>query len=184
MFTRQGSVNMMALEPSDIDPISQALQLRSQGLGFREIARIQGVAVATAHARVQSGIRAALSEPAGELVMLERERLDLLQDRCSQLLERVPPLVQHGRVIVDSSGNALPDCEHTLRVIDRILRIMERRARLLGLDAPTKARVEVVTEEAVDAEIARLESKIAIREIESQRDQDDPDSQTGASSDD
>lgn len=45
------------------------------------------------------------------------------------------------------------------------LKIRERRAKLLGLDSPTKHEVQVVSIDALDAEIARLESLLGpIRE--------------------
>jgi hypothetical protein len=47
---------------------------------------------------------------------------------------------------------------------DRVLRIMERRSRLLGLDEPMKQQIEVITESVLDAEIARLTGQIAERE--------------------
>ena len=47
------------------------------------------------------------------------------------------------------------------KAIDRVLRIMERRARLLGLDAPT--RTEAVTIDAIDREIARLSAELVQR---------------------
>jgi len=45
--------------------------------------------------------------------------------------------------------------------VERCLSIMERRARLLGLDAPTKH--EVMTIDAIDAEIRHLEAELAGR---------------------
>lgn len=47
--------------------------------------------------------------------------------------------------------------------VDRLLAIQERRARLLGLDAPLRQTVTVVTEDTVDAEIARLQSELRER---------------------
>jgi hypothetical protein len=47
-----------------------------------------------------------------------------------------------------------------LAAVDRILKVMERRAKLLGLDAP--ARHEVVTFDAIEAEIQRLEKTMVI----------------------
>src|SRR5207245_3814043 len=46
-----------------------------------------------------------------------------------------------------------------LRAVSEIVRLMERRARLFGLDAPkpTCCGHEVITVEQLDAEIARLE---------------------------
>jgi len=46
------------------------------------------------------------------------------------------------------------------RAIDRALKIEERRAKLLGLDAPIRA----VTLEDIEREIARLETEITARE--------------------
>lgn len=54
-----------------------------------------------------------LREPAEELRGLEAERLDMLQEALSDNVE--------------------PDKDGLL-VVDRLLRIMERRAKLLGLD--------------------------------------------------
>lgn len=45
--------------------------------------------------------------------------------------------------------------------IDRALRIMDQRARLLGLNKPVKQQLEVITESAVDAAIRELEAQVA-----------------------
>ncbi len=45
--------------------------------------------------------------------------------------------------------------------VDRVLRTMHHRARLLGLYAPTRETVNVITEDAVDAEIRRLTENLA-----------------------
>ena len=39
------------------------------------------------------------------------------------------------------------------------LKVSESRKRLLGLDAPAKARIEVIPEEVVDRRIAQLEAR-------------------------
>jgi hypothetical protein len=41
------------------------------------------------------------------------------------------------------------------------VRLSESRRKLLGLDAPAKARVQVITEDLVDAEIAKLAMELA-----------------------
>jgi hypothetical protein len=68
---------------------------------------------------VRSAIRKVLQEPAEAVRELEAMRLDaLLQALWGKALD----------------GDVL--------VIDRVLKIMDRRARLLGLDAPTKTQQE------------------------------------------
>ena len=45
--------------------------------------------------------------------------------------------------------------------VDRVLGIMDRRAKLLGLDKPQLHEHTIVTEDALDAEIRRLEARLA-----------------------
>lgn len=61
-------------------------------------------------------LKKTLQEPADEVRMLEVERLDSLL-------------------------NGLWQRRHVPEITDRILRIMERRAKLLGLDAPVRSDV-------------------------------------------
>lgn len=64
------------------------------------------------------------------------------QARLEQLERKLAPAVEQGDA----------------KAIDQALKVLDRRARLLGLDAPTRHEVQHVTIDAVDAEIARLEA--------------------------
>ena len=46
---------------------------------------------------------------------------------------------------------------------DFVLKVLDRRAKLLGLDAPTKT--EVITLDAIDAEIRRLENQLGENDV-------------------
>jgi hypothetical protein len=74
------------------------------------------------------------------------------------VLERNHVTVSHGRIIRGENEEPLLDDGPVLTAIDRLLKIQERRAKLLGLDAP--ARHEVVTLDALDTEIARLSAEL------------------------
>ena len=94
----------------------QALELRKAGVTYQAIADQLGYANARgAHKAVASALKATLREPAEELRTMELERLDAM---LLPLWRRV------------QQGDE--------RAVDRALKIMERRARLLGLDAPSK----------------------------------------------
>ena len=94
----------------------QALQLRLAGVSYEEIASRLGYSDrGSAWRSVMAALKTTLREPADELRKLELERLD-------RLLLGVWPQAVRG-----NQGS-----------IDRALRIMERRARLLGLDVPTR----------------------------------------------
>jgi hypothetical protein len=93
----------------------QALELRKAGVTYEVIAGQLGYANASgARKAVLSALKATLREPAAELRELELARLDAM---LLPLWRRV------------QAGDE--------KAIDRALRIMERRARLLGLDRKT-----------------------------------------------
>jgi hypothetical protein len=117
------------------------LELRSAGLSFREIARELKVAPATAYKAVARGlaaVNAGCREQAQELRALEALRLDQLQ---AALWERA------------TDGD--------VRAIDRILRIMERRARLLGLDEPERRETKV----EINPREARFRRELLVKQI-------------------
>lgn len=71
-------------------------------------------------------------------------------------------MVSAGKVMT-VGGAPVPDPRPVLDALAVLVRIEERKARLLGLDAPRKTTVGVITEEVVDAEIARLQGELAAR---------------------
>lgn len=100
-----------------LDRTSRALELRKSGATFAHIANELGYANESgAYKAVMRALKKTLQEPADEVRMLEVERLDAL---LSGLWAR----------------------KNTPEVTDRILRIMERRAKLLGLDSPVRSDV-------------------------------------------
>ena len=68
-----------------------------------------------------------------------------------------------GKVVMDPAKPGVPlvDDSPVIQAGLALLRVMERRAKYLGLDAPTKSRVEVITEDVVDAEMAMLARQVA-----------------------
>jgi predicted transcriptional regulator len=115
---------------------TEALKLRSRGYTYQQIADHMGCSKPTAYARVKRALASIPAEAVEEYRRLEGERLDnLLAIATHQAMTK-----------------------KSLFAIDRCLAIMDRRARLLGLDAPTKH--EVLTLDAVTAEIRRLEAQL------------------------
>lgn len=108
----------------------RALELRKSGASFPAIARTLGYAHPSgAYRSVMAGLRKTLQEPADDLRQLETSRLD-------EMLMRLWPQVIAG--------------DHS--AMDRVLRIMERRAKYMGLDAAQKAEVS----STVELEVSRL----------------------------
>lgn len=96
----------------------ECLRLRMEGLSHRAIARELGVAPSTAYKRVQHALRElnhSNAAQAAELRDLEALRLDEMQD-----------------AVWEKAVDGDP------RAVDRVLAIMARRAKLLGLDMAEK----------------------------------------------
>jgi hypothetical protein len=104
---------------ASVDRAVQAIELRRAGLTFQQIAdRLGYMNRAGAWHAVQTGLRMALETPSRELIGLEVERLDALQ---ASVWDRA------------LGGD--------MKAIDRVISIMRRRAKLLGLDAPRAVAV-------------------------------------------
>jgi hypothetical protein len=124
----------------------EVLRLRKAGKDFREIAAEVGYAGPSgAYQAFEAAMRETLREPADQVRALELERLDAM-------LRAVWPSALEGE----------------LRSIETVLRLMDRRARYLGLDAPTKvditARVRGWAEElGLDPDQAVAEAEQLLR---------------------
>jgi hypothetical protein len=145
---------------------AQALELRAAGLSIRQIGRQLGCSATTAHRRVVRGLDRTLREPADRVRALELHRLDQLQAAATATLRARHVVVQAGRPVLDpASGDPYVDHGPVLAAIAALLRIAERRARLLGLDAPARVdaqvRGEVYSLSAIDQELARLHAELA-----------------------
>lgn len=141
---------------------AEAVAMRIAGADFDTIAGQLGYADrASAHKDVTRALEQAVVEQSRSVEVYREEelqRLDALLVEAWTVLKRQHVSVSHGRVVRDENDEPILDDGPTLSAIDRILRIQERKAKFLGLDAPQ--RHEVVTVDAVDAEIARLTAEL------------------------
>jgi hypothetical protein len=99
----------------------KALELRKDGYDYRTIAKTLNTTVKTAYLDVQkclAEIRANTHETAEDVLELELKRLDIAQ---AALMPRV------------KDGDP--------RAIDTLMRVQERRAKYLGLDAANKVEI-------------------------------------------
>jgi transcriptional regulator with XRE-family HTH domain len=88
-----------------------ALDLRRSGLSYAQVAAKLGIAESTASELVQRALQGVVQEPGADVIKLELQRLDAA-------LAAIWARVVKGEV----------------EVIDRLLKIQERRAKLEGLD--------------------------------------------------
>ena len=122
--------------PDVMDREVQALELRRAGLSYRQIAVEVGWAnESSAYRAVERAMNRVLQEPADKVRRLECERLD-------DWLSKLYPAIDRGEA----------------RSIEVGLKVLERRAKLLGLDSPVRieAQVDVFDGSAIEQEVAKL----------------------------
>lgn len=137
---------------------AKALRMRTAGATLEEIAAACGHKTRGAASQDISRALAILrTEPAEEMKALANQRLDVLWRSAMTVLGRTHYVVSNGR-LMQLNGLPMRDDDPTLRAIGSLLQIEQRRAKLNGLDAPKQ--VEVITIDAVEAEIRRLNAEL------------------------
>jgi hypothetical protein len=164
----------------------RAAELHGQGWTHERIAAELGYA---SRGKVSEAIDRAFAEivtPGAEQAKcLDLERLDRLIEQAWAVMLRPHLAISNGRVVrrfagierdddgierLDPDGKTIPVFEDVmddgpvLAAIDRIRSLIERRAKTLGYDAPARSRVEIVTPDLIESEIARLESDLAVND--------------------
>lgn len=129
---------MKSVPPEQFDKENKVLELRRAGETWERIAAAVGYANASgAQKAYQRVVTRVQRESVDEIRDLELDRLDRLQRAYW-----TPAVVERDR-----------------RSAELVLKIMDRRARLMGLDAPSKVQAEVITYDGnydYDADIERI----------------------------
>ena len=100
----------------------KALQLRRAGHGYRVIGERLGLSKARAHQLVQEGLEEAKAQIVAHADELRTEEIS----RLDGMLPKLYAAAEAGDV----------------QAVDRVLKIGERRAKLLGLDAPVRTSLQ------------------------------------------
>lgn len=127
--------------PEQIALDHRASELRSQSKTFQYIADEFGVSVSTAYNMVQRAIADIPREATQELVALEIAKIDFLERRTIEVLEKKHVFVSQGGKVVYDNGERLEDDGPVLQAINTLAKLGERRAKLLGLNAPTRTEL-------------------------------------------
>lgn len=107
-----------AAKARKIEAQQKALELRRMGMGYAEIAHTLACSVSTAHGYIKTAMAEAKAQVSADAADLKAEEISRLDGMLRGLWADARK-GNHGAV-------------------DRVLKIMERRAKMLGLDAPVK----------------------------------------------
>lgn len=111
-----------------------------------------------------AAVRASIPET--DLAKAKQEHLDVMRTLAqvaADIMESpLPPAYSNGRPIIDENGEYVRDAGPRMQALDRLVKINERVAKVLGLDAPIQADVRVselenqASEEAARAAMIRM----------------------------
>lgn len=155
---------------------AEMLELRISGLTLEQIGKRMGVGKPTVSRVISNALTAQTREPAEELLTLELGRCDVLLTEAMQTVKAFHPLVSGGRVVsapmLNNQGEPIRNPE-TGDVLTRVLedktiklaaihvaaKVLERRAKYLGLDAPSRFQqdVHVSTDEKPAYDLQKLD---------------------------
>lgn len=152
---------------------AEVLRLRLDGLTLSQIGDRLGIRADSVHDIITRALRSMTKEPAEELLNLELARLDSLYAEAMNSVRAFTPVLHNGRVVqipvIDGNGQTVkdPDTGHPLTCIaqDRqpvlagiacAVRLLERRAKLLGLDAPVRTQAQLTVKDDTESDLGRL----------------------------
>ena len=119
---------------------AEAAQLRMLGMDYRAIAAKMGVSVAWAHELVKSA--------ADEMDQIAKESMEV-QRRVE--LDRL----DHATRILMSHVTQLAKADPSPSAFDQLIRVIERRCKILGLDAATQLMVQQQVSEKLPMELMK-----------------------------
>jgi len=134
---------------------ARAAALRTQGWGYRAIAEEMGLTLSGAHDAVQRALKEVIQDAGEEAKKIELERLDEqllrydgMRAMVMSTLENRHYTVSSGRLIclddepLEDDGFVLQAADRLRQIEESKQKVAERRARLLGLDAPQRVSVD------------------------------------------
>ena len=138
----------------------RAAEMRSRSMTLQQIATELGVSVPSVHRMIQRAFESIPTEGAAQAKANELAKIDRIEAHLLGVMERAHVRIDHGRVIRDDNDVPLLDDAPGVQAANSLLRVQERRAKLMGYDAPTRQIIQVVPQEVVDAEIIHLEAQL------------------------
>lgn len=143
----------------DADAEAEILELRREGHTMSEIGQITGWSAMTVQRRIERYIKGENEKHAPALREVEANRLELLWEKALEAVTtvtlvtdargnpvKVPVIDSAGNLVLDEAGQPVMqyqiDRAPVLAGVASCVRVMERKAKLLGLDLPQRLAIE------------------------------------------
>ena len=155
-FKQQAPSGGFMRTPEQIERDHRAAEMRSQGLTYQQIGDALSITKQAAHQAVRRAIDEIPKEGTEQVLTLELTKLDRVERYYHQVLGREHYKVGNtGKVVLDPDGQPIMDESPRMQAADGILKAQTSRAKLLGLNAPTLNRSEVMVYD-VDRDSVRI----------------------------
>ena len=125
----------------------QVFEAVKMGYSYRQIGERLGISHTQVGRDFDATIKEIVQPPAEAVRKLHVVRAEWMWKKAAQIAE------------------TSPNDDRVLRALDRCNTALERLAKLQGVDAPTRTEVALIPLEAIEAEIAELEAKLAAGEL-------------------
>ena len=146
---------MKAHSPARRDLENTVLAMRRDGMNAAQIAQELDYSETYIRKCLQSALKTIIIDNVEDLRKVESQKLDRLEKEVMAVLHAFHPLVSAGEVVRDTidDENGMPlldpetgkfktyklkDAGPVLAAVAKAISVMERRAKMLGLDMPTK----------------------------------------------
>jgi hypothetical protein len=160
----RGKSGKFRRDPVTAEQDARACDMFARGYTYREISAELGWSnPASAYKAVERAYKATVGVPAEHARRRQLERLDHAHRKVRRILDTEHVMVSQGRIVRDDDGTPVLDPTPNLNAAARIESIEARIAKLLGLDAPTKHSVDVVTRDAFAEEMERMAAELEDR---------------------
>ena len=139
---------------------AEIMRLRLDGLTLEEIGTHMGMGRENVHHSITRALESMTKKPAEDLLAMELSRCEELLAQAMETVRAFHPLIANGKVVyapvLDDNGQpmrdpatgevlttVLEDKAPKLAAIATCVRVLERRSKYLGLDAPIRAQTDL-----------------------------------------
>lgn len=138
--TKQGKVSEAAL--TQLSKIDQALELRRKGWTYRAIAAEMKITLKAAHRLVETAFKATQQSAREQSEELYQQQVARLEGCVKALTEQVD--------------------RGSIKAVEALVKVLDRQAKLCGLDAPTKVEQKVSFMDYTDDELLREAERLRV----------------------
>jgi len=141
-----------------IERDQRILKMKTSGMGAYEIARELDMTPTAVYVAIERALADAVRPDLDTELPLAVERIDAAEGKLWEIIQR--PHYQHtvtGQLIRDPDGQPKIDSGPVIAALTALHRWEERRAKLMGIDAPARQHISI---EMIDAEIRIQEARL------------------------